>query len=214
MITLYTFTTPNGRKVPIMLEELGVDYSVKVVNLGKGEQFAPDFLAISPNNKIPAIVDDTAPGGPLALFESGAILTYLAEQHGRFLASSGPERYQTLAWLNWQIGGLGPMLGQLGHFGIFADEKAPKAIKRFTDEADRLLNVMEKQLASHEFLAGDNYSIADIAAYPWTLTAGNFLSDFIGESLAQKPAVQRWLKTIGDRPAVQRGMAVPVVPKD
>lgn len=213
MITLYTFTTPNGRKISIMLEELGIEYQVKVINIGKGEQFDPAFLAISPNNKIPAIVDDAAPDGPLALFESGAILTYLAEQHGQFLAPRGAERFKTLQWVYWQIGGLGPMLGQLGHFGKFADEKIPYPIKRFTDESDRLLGVMEKQLSTHKFLAGDQYSIADIAAYPWTLTATDFLKDFIGDSLEQKPALQAWLQTVGERPAVQRGMEIPVLPQ-
>src|SRR5690606_24386985 len=142
MITLYTFTTPNGRKISIMLEELGIEYQVKVINIGKGEQFDPAFLAISPNNKIPAIVDDAAPEGPLDLFDSGAILTCLAEQHGQVLARRGAERFKTLQWVYWQIGGLGPMLGQLGHFGKFADEKIPHPIKRFTDESDRLLGVM------------------------------------------------------------------------
>ena len=214
MITLYTFTTPNGRKASIMLEELGIDYRVKVINLGKNEQFSPEYLKISPNNKIPAIVDDDAPGGSLALFESGAILTYLAERHGRFLPSSGPERYQTLQWLHWQVGGIGPMFGQLGHFGVFAKEKNSGAIERFTKECDRLLEVMEQQLSENEFLAGSQYSIADIASYAWTLGASEHLHEFLGASLKQKPAIQRWLKAVGERPAVQRGMAVPVVPKD
>lgn len=212
MITLYTYTTPNGRKISIMLEELGIEYQVKVIDISKDEQFDPGFLAISPNNKIPAIVDDKAPDGPLSLFESGAILTYLAERHGRFLAPRGDERFQTLQWLYWQVGGLGPMLGQLGHFGKYAEEKMPYPIKRFTDESDRLLGVMERQLSTHPFLAGDQYSIADIAAYPWTVTATDFLKDFIGDSLAQKPALQAWLHTVGARPAVQRGMKVPVLP--
>lgn len=212
MITLYTYTTPNGRKISIMLEELGIEYQVKVIDISKDEQFDPGFLAISPNNKIPAIVDDKAPDGPLSLFESGAILTYLAERHGRFLASRGDERFQTLQWLYWQVGGLGPMLGQLGHFGKYAEEKMPYPIKRFTDESDRLLGVMERQLSTHPFLAGDKYSIADIAAYPWTVTATDLLKDFIGDSLAQKPALQAWLHTVGARPAVQRGMKVPVLP--
>jgi len=213
MITLYTYTTPNGRKISIMLEELGIEYQVKIINIGEGEQFDPAFLAVSPNNKIPAIVDDAAPGGPLSLFESGAILTYLAEQYGRFLAPQGAERFKTLQWLNWQMGGLGPMLGQLGHFGKFADEKIPYAIQRYTDEADRLLGVMEKQLSTHKFLAGDQYSIADIASYPWTLAATDFLEDILGDSLAQKPALQAWLQTVGERPAVQRGMEIPVLPQ-
>ena len=146
MIKLYTWSTPNGRKIPIMLEECGLPYTVVPVNIGKDEQFDPDFLKVSPNNKIPAIVDDEAEGGPLSVFESGAILTYLAEKTGRFLAPSGPARYKALEWLHWQMGGLGPMLGQLGFFAVRSDEKAPLAIKRFTDEADRLLRVMNKRL--------------------------------------------------------------------
>lgn len=211
MITLYTYTTPNGRKISIMLEELGIEYQVNVIDISKDEQFDPGFLAISPNNKIPAIVDDKAPDGPLSLFESGAILTYLAERHGRFLAPQGAERFKTLQWLYWQVGGLGPMLGQLGHFGKYAEEKMTYPIKRFTDESDRLLGVMEKQLSTRPFLAGEKYSIADIAAYPWAVTATDFLKDFIGDSLAQKPALQAWLQTVGERPAVQRGMKVPVL---
>ncbi|GGC69421.1 glutathione S-transferase family protein [Undibacterium terreum] len=209
MITLHTWTTPNGRKISIMLEELGLPYEIKTVNIGKNEQFSPEFLSISPNNKIPAIVDDEAQGGPLSIFESGAILTYLAEKSGRFLAASGPERYQALEWLHWQIGGYGPMLGQLGFFGVRSSEKAPLAIQRFTEESERLLGVMEKRLAVSRYLAGDNYSIADMATYPWTIAASTFLKDILGESLASKPGIQRWLKEIGERPAVQRGMQIP-----
>jgi len=211
MITLYTWTTPNGRKISIMLEELGLPYQVHPVNIGKNEQFAPDFLAIAPNNKIPAIVDDGAEGGPLSIFESGAILTYLAEKSGRFLAPSGPARYKALEWLYWQVGGQGPMLGQLGFFAVRSDEKAPLAIKRFTEEADRLLGVMERRLAEAPYLAGDDYSIADIAVYPWMVAATTFLKDVLAESLATKPGIQRWLKSVGDRPAVQRGMTVPKI---
>jgi GST-like protein len=174
MVTLYTWTTPNGRKIPIMLEELGWRYEVKPVNIGRDEQFTPEFLAISPNNKIPAIVDGEAEGGSLSVFESGAILTYLAEKSGRFLAGSGPARYKTLEWLHWQIGGLGPMLGQLGFFAKRAEEKAPLAIARFTQEADRLLAVMDRRLAEAEYLGGADYSIADMAAYPWTYAATTF----------------------------------------
>jgi GSH-dependent disulfide-bond oxidoreductase len=211
MITLYTWTTPNGRKISIMLEELGLPYQVHPVNIGKNEQFAPDFLAIAPNNKIPAIVDDGAEGGPLSIFESGAILTYLAEKSGRFLAPSGPARYKALEWLYWQVGGQGPMLGQLGFFAVRSDEKAPLAIKRFTEEADRLLGVMDRRLAEAPYLAGDDYSIADIAVYPWMVAATTFLKDVLAESLATKPGIQRWLKSVGDRPAVQRGMTVPKI---
>jgi GST-like protein len=211
MITLYTWTTPNGRKVPIMLEELGWQYEIRTVDLGKNEQFAPNFLTISPNNKIPAIVDTAEDGSSLTIFESGAILTYLAEKSGRFLAPSGSARYKALEWLHWQIGGLGPMLGQLGFFAVRSQEKAPLAIERFTSEADRLLGVMDRQLAQSAYLAGDDYSIADIAAYPWTVAATTFLKDPLAESLKDKAAVHRWLKDVGARPAVQRGMQLPKV---
>jgi len=209
MITLYTWTTPNGRKPAIMLEELGVPYQVKTINIGKDEQFAPSFLAISPNNKIPAIVDEDDDGGPLAIFESGAILTYLAEKHDRFLDASGPARYKTLEWLHWQIGGLGPMLGQLGFFGVRSKDKSSLAINRFVEESDRLLTVMEKRLATSTYLAGAEYTIADIACYPWTIAATTYLKDVLAESLATKPSLHRWLMIVGERPAVQRGMAVP-----
>jgi GST-like protein len=209
MITLYTWTTPNGRKVPIMLEELGWPYEVHTVDLSKNEQHAPDFLAISPNNKIPAIVDHDAEGGPLAIFESGAILTYLAEKSGRLLAASGPERYKALEWLHWQIGSLGPMLGQLGYFAKRAEEKTPAAIARFTEEGERLLGVMERRLKESAYLGGEAYSIADIAAYPWTLAATTFLQEPLAQALQDKEAIRRWLQMVGERPAVQRGMAVP-----
>ncbi|MGH1574898.1 glutathione S-transferase family protein [Methylobacterium sp. P31] len=209
MITLYTWSTPNGRKIPIMLEECGLPYTVMPVNIGKDEQFAPDFLKVSPNNKIPAIVDDEAEGGPLSVFESGAILTYLAEKTGRFLASSGPARYKALEWLHWQIGGLGPMLGQLGFFAVRSDEKAPLAIKRFTDEADRLLRVMDKRLGEGPYLAGAEYSVADIACYAWTLAATSFLKEPLKDTLEAVPNVHAWLDRVGERPAVQRGMQVP-----
>jgi GST-like protein len=211
MITVYTWTTPNGRKVPIMLEELGWPYEVRTVNLGQDEQHASEFLQLSPNGKIPAIVDDAAEGGPLSLFESGAILTYLAEKSGRFLAPAGPARYKALEWLHWQIGSLGPMLGQLGYFAVRAKEKSAPAIERFTEEGARLLAVMETQLAQHRYLAGDEYTIADIAAYPWAMAATSFLKEPLAPSLADKPALQRWLAEVGARPAVQRGMQVPKV---
>lgn len=209
MITLYTWSTPNGRKIPIMLEECGLPYSVVPVNIGKDEQFAPEFLRVSPNNKIPAIVDDEAEGAPLSVFESGAILTYLAEKTGRFLASSGPARYKALEWLHWQVGGLGPMLGQLGFFAVRSDEKAPLAIKRFTDEADRLLRVMDRRLGEGPYLAGQDYSIADMACYAWTLAATSFLKDPLADTLGSVPNVHGWLERIGERPAVKRGMEVP-----
>ncbi|WP_194714303.1 glutathione S-transferase family protein [Noviherbaspirillum soli] len=209
MITLHTWTTPNGRKVPIMLEELGWPYEVRTVDLSRNEQHAPDFLKISPNNKIPAIVDHDAEGGPLAIFESGAILTYLAEKSGRFLAASGPERYKALEWMHWQIGSLGPMLGQLGYFAKRSQEKTPAAIARFTEEGERLLGVLEKRLKESAYLGGEAYSIADIAAYPWTLAATTFLQEPLAQALRDKEAVRRWLQMVGERPAVQRGMEVP-----
>jgi GST-like protein len=209
MITLYTWSTPNGRKIPIMLEECGLPYAVVPVNIGKDEQFAPDFLKVAPNNKIPAIIDDETEGGPLSVFESGAILTYLAEKTGRFLAPAGPARYKALAWLHWQMGGLGPMLGQLGFFAVRSDEKAPLAIKRFTDEADRLLRVMDKRLGEEPYLAGAEYSIADIACYPWTLAATSLLKEPLKDTLGRVPNVHAWLARVGERPAVPRGMAVP-----
>ncbi|WP_228894249.1 glutathione S-transferase N-terminal domain-containing protein [Pseudoduganella aquatica] len=206
MISFYTWTTPNGRKVAILLEELGLAYETISVNLGRNEQFTPGFLAISPNNKIPAIVDHGAEGGPLSVFESGAILTYLAERHGRFLPAAGAARYKTLEWLNWQMGGLGPMLGQLGYFEKFAQEKSASASARFLAEADRLLSVMDKRLAESRYLAGDEYSIADIAAYPWAVTASTFLAEVLAERIGTKPALLRWMELVGSRPAVQRGM--------
>jgi len=206
MIDLYTFSTPNGRKIPILLEELSVPYRTHIVNIGKNEQFAPAFLALSPNNKIPAIVDEEA--GGLSVFESGAILNYLADKHGRFLAPSGAARWKALEWLYWQIGGIGPMFGQLGFFAKRAPEKVPLAINRFTEESERLLGVMNKRLEATPFLAGDDYSIADIACYPWTLAAQSFLKDELSTALADKQAVVRWLATIGERPAVQRAMTM------
>jgi GST-like protein len=207
-LTLYTWTTPNGRKISIMLEELGVLYEVRPVNLNLGEQFAPGFLKLSPNNKIPALVDDEAEGGPLAVFESGAILTYLAEKTERFLAPSGRARYAAMEWLYWSIGGLGPMIGQLNFFALKA-AKVPLAIDRFTQEADRLLGVMDRRLRESAYLAGDDYSIADIAAYTWMFFASTSLDHVLADSLASKPAIYRWLAVVGDRPAVRRGMLVP-----
>lgn len=209
MIQLYTWSTPNGRKVSITLEELGLPYVVHPVNIGKDEQFAADFLRIAPNNKIPAIVDEDGPGGPLPIFESGAILTYLAEKTGRLLATSGPERYRALEWLHWQIGGLGPMLGQLGFFAVRSAEKAPLAIDRFTAEAARLLGVMDKRLNEVPYLAGTEYTIADISCYAWTLAATTFLKDALAGHLDDKASLRAWLDRVGERPAVQRGMAVP-----
>jgi GSH-dependent disulfide-bond oxidoreductase len=211
MIDLYTWTTPNGRKASIMLEEIGLPYTVRPINLGKNEQFNPAFQTISPNNKIPAIVDDDAPGGPLTVFESGAILIYLAEKTGQLLAKGGAERYKALEWLNWQMGGIGPMFGQLGFFAVRSNDKAPLAITRFTEEGRRLLAVLDRQLQTNAYLAGENYTIADIAAYPWTLAGTTFLGAVLGPTIEAMPAVKRWLTAVGERDAVKRGMAVPKV---
>ncbi|QGZ39174.1 GST-like protein [Pseudoduganella flava] len=204
MITLHTWTTPNGRKPVIMMEELGEPYRIAPVDITKGEQFQPAFLQLSPNNKIPALVDDTADGGPLTLFESGAILTYLADKHGKLLASAGPARWQALQWLHWQIGGLGPMLGQLGFFSKQDDALGKQ---HFREEAVRLLAVLDKQLAASPYLAGGEYTIADIAAYTWTVAAHEKLRAVLGEELDSKSHVQAWLERVGARPAVRKGMA-------
>ncbi|MBS7455522.1 glutathione S-transferase N-terminal domain-containing protein [Coralloluteibacterium stylophorae] len=208
MIDLYTWKTPNGRKVPIALEELGLEYRVHPVDIGADAQFAPGFLAISPNNKIPAIVDDDGPGGEVAIFESGAILTYLAEKTGALLPGAGAARYVALQWLHWQIGGLGPMLGQLGFFAVRSKEKAPLAVDRFTDEANRLLDVLERRLADSRYLGGDDYGIADIAAYPWMQAAGTMLAEALSAPFERRPATARWLEEVGARPAVRKGMRV------
>jgi GST-like protein len=210
MIELYTFNTPNGRKIPILLEELAVPYRTHIVHLGRNEQFKPEFLALSPNNKIPAVIDDEAEGGTVTIFESGAILSYLAEKHGRFLPKSGPARWKTLEWLYWQVSALGPMFGQLGYFAVRASEKLPPAIQRFTEECDRLLGVMNRQLEAHPYLGGADYSIADIACYPWTLAATSYLKEPLARSWADKTAIHRWLAAIGDRPPVQRAMSLPI----
>ncbi|MBO9546129.1 glutathione S-transferase N-terminal domain-containing protein [Caulobacter sp.] len=211
MIDLYTWTTPNGRKASIMLEEVGLPYRVKPVNIGKDEQFDPHFLAISPNNKIPAIVDHDAPGGPQKVFESGAILVYLAEKTGKFLAPEGPERWAALEWTFWQVGGLGPMAGQYNYFAVRAEEKLPLAVGRFGDEVTRLLGVMDRRLNDHPWLAGEHVSIADIASYAWTKAILAALAKAEPGHEPGVPAVEAWLQAMGDRPAVQRGMAVPQV---
>jgi GST-like protein len=206
VIDLYTWSTPNGRKVSIMLEELGLPYAVHPVDIGKGEQFAPAFLAVSPNNKIPAIVDRDGPGGEdFAVFESGAILVYLAQKAGSPLLPMEPRACsETLQWLMFQMGGLGPMLGQAHHFRRFAPEKIPYAIERYSKEAERLYGVMDRRLEGHEWLAGDAYTIADIASFPWTAR-----HEWQGIDLASYPHVKRWYDAIAARPAVARGMAVP-----
>ena len=207
MIDLYTWTTPNGRKVSIMLEELGLDYRVHPINIGKGEQFAPEFLKISPNNRIPAIVDSDGPGGkPLALFESGAILIYLADKTGRFYPTEPVARYTVLQWLMWQMGGFGPMLGQAHHFRRAAPEPIPYAIDRYTNEAKRLYGVIDGRLGEAEYLGGDEYTIADIITDPWAAR-----HEWHAVDLAEFPNVKRWYDQVGARPAVQRGMAVPKV---
>ena len=209
MIDLYTWTTPNGWKASIMLEEVGLPYNVHPVNLGKNEQFGLEFSKISPNNKIPAIVDNDAPGGPLSVFESGAILIYLAEKTGKLLASGGPERARALEWLSWQLGGMGPAFGQLAFFALRSTEKSALAINRFTEESERLLNVLDRRLQESPYLAGDAYSIADIINYPWT--AAGAASPVLGEIVDSLPSIGRWLAAVGERDAVKRGMAVPKV---
>lgn len=210
MIDLYTWTTPNGRKVSIMLEETGLPYEVHPINIGKNEQFAPDFLKISPNNRIPAIVDRDADSGPVSIFESGAILIYLAEKTGKFLAPKGEQRAKTLEWLMWQMGGVGPMFGQANHFLNAAPEKLPYAINRYLDEAARLLKVLDKRLGEAAFMGGD-YSIADMATYPWVKAAFPLIAPAKADVVGEAANVKRWLDTVGARPAVQRGMEVPKV---
>ncbi len=211
MIELYTWATPNGRKASIMLEEIGLPYKVHPVNIGRQEQFDPAFVKISPNSKIPAIADPEGPGGPLSVFESGAILIYLAEKTGRLLASGGAERYKALEWLNWQMGGIGPMFGQLGFFAIRSTEKSALAIDRFTEECGRLLDVMERRLAGSPYLAGDDYTIADVIAYPWMFMTTANLKPVLGPIVEGAPSVRRWMAAVGAREAVKRGMAVPKV---
>jgi GSH-dependent disulfide-bond oxidoreductase len=204
-IDLYFWTTPNGWKISIMLEECGLPYTVHPVNIGKGDQFKPDFLAISPNNKIPAIVDPDGPGGePIAIFESGAILQYLGRKTGCFYPADERRRVEVDAWLFWQVGGLGPMAGQTHHFRIYAPEKLPYAVERFTKETGRLYGVMNQRLADREFLAGE-YSVADIACIGWIK-----LWERQGQRLEDFPNVKRWLDAVLARPAVQRGLGVKI----
>jgi len=205
MIEVWTWPTPNGHKVHIALEELGMSYQVVPINIGAGEQFKPEFLAINPNHRIPAIVDPEGPGGkPLKLFESGAILIYLAEKAGGKLIPKDPAtRYICLEWLMFQMGGVGPMFGQWNHFAAYAVEKLPYAIERYTNEVARLHRVMEHRLQEAPYLAGDEYTIADIATFPWVRNP-----DRRGIDLADYPSVKRWHDAIAARPAVQRGVAV------
>ena len=207
MIDFYTWTTPNGRKVSIMLEECALPYRVHPINIGKGEQFTPEFLAINPNNRIPAIVDPEGPGGkPLPLFESGAILVYLGEKTGKFIPRDARTRILCIQWLMFQMGGVGPMFGQAHHFIRNAKEQVPYGIKRYTDETRRLYGVLHKRLSEVEYLA-DEYSIADIATYPWVAR-----HEWHKVDLNDFPAVKRWFDAIGRRPAVPKGMAVPTPP--
>ncbi|HEY0847618.1 MAG TPA: glutathione binding-like protein [Noviherbaspirillum sp.] len=204
MIDVYSAATPNGHKVHIMLEECGLPYRVHHVNISQGDQFKPEFLAISPNNKIPAIVDADGPDGkPIALFESGAILVYLASKAGKFLGNTDREKFTTLQWLMFQMGGVGPMLGQAHHFRIYAPEKIEYGINRYTNEAKRLYGVIDKQLSKNAYLAGDEYTIADIATFPWLRSWKNQGIDW-----ADYPHAKRWFDEISERPAVKRGVDV------
>jgi GST-like protein len=204
MIEVYSWATPNGHKVHIMLEECGLPYRVHGVDIGAGDQFEPDFLKISPNNKIPAIVDPDGPGGkPISLFESGAILLYLAGKTGRFLPEDVHARYQTLQWLMFQMGGVGPMLGQAHHFRIYAPDKIGYAIDRYTNEAKRLYGVMDRQLARSKYIAGPEYTIADMAIFPWLRSWKNQGIDW-----NDYPHLRGWFDEIAARPAVERAVQV------
>ena len=204
MIELYTWSTPNGRKVSIMLEELALPYNVHAINIGKDDQFKPEYIAINPNSKIPSIVDPEGPdGAPISLMESGAILVYLAEKTGKLLPASGRGRSVAMQWLMFQMGGVGPMFGQVHHFLRAAKEPVPYAIERYTKETRRLYGVLDARLADREYLA-DEYSIADIATYPWVARY-----EWHKTRLEDYPNVKRWYDAIGARPAVQKGMAVP-----
>ncbi|QWD21504.1 glutathione S-transferase family protein [Polynucleobacter paneuropaeus] len=208
MIDVYSWATPNGHKIHIMLEEcgyrLGKDWLARPIDIGAGDQFKPDFLKISPNNKIPAIVDPNGPDGkPISIFESGAILLYLAAKTGKFLPKSTRAKYDVLQWLMFQMGGLGPMLGQNHHFRTYAPEKIEYAINRYTNEAKRLYGVLDRQLSKHPFIAGKEYSIADIAIFPWTRNWKNQ-----GIEIDEFPHFKKWFEKISARPAVRRGVEV------
>ena len=208
MIELYTHATPNGHKVSILLEELGLPYKIHLVDLMQEEQMSAAFLAINPNNKIPAIVDSEGPDGkPLVLWESGAILIYLAEKARSELLPTAPRaRYTTLQWLMFQMAGVGPMFGQAGHFTLYAKERVPYGIERYSNEAKRLLGVMDQRLAEQDYLAGDDYTIADIAVFPWTNSAERIPTI---ATFAAWPNITRWRATLNARPAVQRGLNAP-----
>ena len=204
MIEVLTWPTPNGHKVHVMLEECALPYRVTPVDIGAGDQFQPQFLAVSPNNKIPAITDPDGPDGkPISLFESGAILLYLAAKTGKFLPATDRERFEVLQWLMFQVGGVGPMLGQAHHFRIYAPEPIPYAIDRYSNEAKRLYGVIDKRLARSPFLGGREYSIADIATFPWLRSWENQ-----GVTLSDYPHLEKWYEAIAARPAVQRGVQV------
>jgi len=204
MIDLYYWPTPNGQKVTIALEEMGLEYSIKPVNIGKGDQFTPDFLVFSPNNRIPAIIDPDGPDGkPISVFESGAILLYLAAKTGQLMPVDRRAQTQVQEWLMWQMGGFGPMLGQAHHFNFYAPTRIDYAMKRYSDEANRLYGVMDKRLSENQFIAGESYSIADIAILPWTRSYKRQNVD-----IDAYPHVKAWRKTLLERPAVQAGGAV------
>lgn len=202
MIDLYFWPTGNGKKISIMLEECGLEYNVIPVNIGKGDQFKPEFVRISPNSKMPAIIDHDADGGPISIFESGAILQYLAEKTGKFLPDNIRERYEVLQWLYWQIGGLGPMAGQAHHFLKYSPKKIEYAMERFRNEVSRLYKVMDDRLVDRDYLAGE-YSIADMAAWPWV-----FRHDWQGQDLNDFPNLRKWFETVAARPAVEKGAGV------
>ncbi|WP_372073558.1 glutathione binding-like protein [Tistrella mobilis] len=203
-IDLFYWPTPNGWKISIALEELGLPYTVRPVNIGAGDQFQPDFLKFSPNNKMPAIIDPEGPEGrPISIFESGAILIYLAEKTGRLMPADPRGRYAVLEWLMFQMGGVGPMLGQAHHFRQYAPEKIQYAIDRYTNEAGRLYNVLDKRLSETDWVAGDDYSIADIAIFPWIVP-----HERQGQSFDERPHLKRWYETMKARPAVSKGLDV------
>jgi GST-like protein len=204
MIDVYTWPTPNGHKVHIMLEETGLEYRIHPINIRNGDQFEPAFLRISPNHRIPAIIDRKGPNRKeLSLFESGAILIYLASKSGKLLPVDMAERWATVQWLMWQMGGVGPMMGQANHFRRYAKEQLPYAVERYTNEANRLTNVLDKRLAESAYVASEEYTIADIAIFPWLRGA-----DARGVNIEEYPNVKRWFDEIIARPAVQRGVQV------
>jgi len=206
MYDIYNWPTSNGRKINIMVEELGVEYKIHPIAIGKDQQFTPEFTRLNPNQKIPAVVDQDGPGGkPYTLFESGAILMYMAEKHGKFMPRDMAGKYQTVQWLMFQMGGVGPNFGQAHHFRCAAKEQVPYAIKRFTEETRRLWGVMDGRFARNEWIAGADYSIADIAIFPWTMRY-----EWQGVALDEFPNARRWYEAMEARPGVQRGLAAQV----